>query len=85
MPRKTGTTISAMPVTPYALGPKLIDDEGDSVTDSNLDAVRTVPVGVGGVNMNTLEALQADSLNELKRIRRANEILIDQEVSVPED
>ncbi|KKM62417.1 hypothetical protein LCGC14_1521830, partial [marine sediment metagenome] len=47
MPRKTGTTVSPMPATPYVLGPKLVDDEGDSVTDPNLDAVRTVPVGVG--------------------------------------
>ena len=85
MPRKTGTTVSPMPATPYVLGPKLVDDEGDSVTDPNLDAVRTVPVGVGGVNINTLETLQAESLNELKRIRRASEILIDEEVDVPED
>ena len=85
MPRKTGITVVREHTTPYELGPKLIDDEGDSVTDPALDAVRTVPIGVGGVNMNTLETLQAESLNELKRIRRANEILIDEVVDVPED
>ncbi len=83
MPRKTGTAVASSVTTPYELGPKLIDDEGDSVTDPNLDAIRTVPVGVGGINMNTLETLQAESLTELKKIRRANEILIDQEVDEP--
>ena len=85
MPRKGGTSLTAPIDTPYELGPKLIDDEGDSITDPDLNAVRTVPVGVGGVNMNSSEALQAESLNELKRVRRGIEILIDQAVDVPED
>ena len=85
MPRKTGIVVSISKTTPYELGPKLIDDQGDSITDPELDAVRTVPIGAGGIDMNTLETLQAESLNELKKIRRANEILIDQVVETPED
>ena len=85
MPRKTGIKISTTPKTPYELGPKLIDDQGDSVTDPNLDAVRTSPVGAGAINMSTFEELQSDSLVELKRIRRANELILGQDVDVPTD
>ncbi len=85
MPRKTGITVVREHTLPYKLGPKLIDDEGDSVTDPNLDAVRTVPIGVGGFGITDLMSTLDESLNELKRTRRGIEILIDEVVDVPED
>jgi len=80
MPRKTGIEISKSPVTPYDLGPKLVDDEGDSVTDTNLDAVRTAPVGVGGVGLTDVQSTLEESLEELKKIRRADELILGQSV-----
>ena len=80
MPRKTGITAVTEQVTPFDLGPKLIDDEGDSVTDPNLDAVRTSPVGVGGITLANVQSTLEESLEELRRIRQANELIIGQEV-----
>ena len=80
MPRKTGITAASFQTTPFELGPKLIDDEGDSVTDPNLDAVRTSPVGVGGITLANVQSTLEESLEELRRIRQANELIIGQEV-----
>ena len=80
MPRKTGITVATFQTTPFDLGPKLIDDEGDSVTDPNLDAVRTSPVGVGGITLANVQSTLEESLEELKKIRQANELIIGQEV-----
>ena len=80
MPRKTGITAATFQTTPFDLGPKLIDDEGDSVTDPNLDAVRTSPVGVGGIDLAGVQSTLEESLEELKRIRHTNALMLGQEV-----
>ncbi len=80
MPRKMGTAVAREQITPYELGPKLIDDEGDSVTEPSKDAVRTFPVGVGGTDLANIQLTLEENLEELKKIRRANELILGQEV-----
>ena len=82
MPRRTGITISTTPKTPYELGPKLVDAEGDSVTQDEANAVRTFPVGTGNTNLTKVETATLESLIELKRIRRANELILGQDVEL---
>lgn len=96
MPRKTTRTLAhGFPVTPYHLGPKLIDSEGDEVTIPERDAVRVVLAPGGGLEgedggpvvnvMGDIQDSLDEQLEELKRIRRANEFILGQEVKRIED
>ena len=85
MPRKTGTTAITEIRTPYEKGPTIIDAEGDSITEDSMDALRVYPLGVGGVDMADAHSTSQEILNELKRIRKTGELLLEQDVGVPED
>ena len=85
MPRKTGTTAVTEVRTPYEKGPTIIDAEGDSITEDDIDALRVYPIGDDGESMTDVHSTSQQVLNELKRIRKANEIMIDQLVDVPDD
>ena len=91
-PRKTLSTLDqGYPVTPYELGEQLIDDEGDSMAQNDADALRVYPVGLNGAgeeitiatlenSLTNVESMLGENLEELKKIRRANEVIIDEEV-----
>lgn len=80
MPRKSGTKINTPSVTPFAQGPSMIDAEGDSMTQDVDNALRTFPVGSGGYDLTSLQSVLDESLEELKKIRLANELILGQEV-----
>lgn len=85
MPRKTGMQGASFPITPYNQGPSLIDAEGDSMTEDNEDALRTYPVGEGGATLAMVKSVLDESLTELRRIRRANELQLGEDVEVDGD
>ena len=85
MPRKTGTAAVTQQRTPYEKGATIIDSEGDSITQDDRNALRVYPLGTGDDNLSSMQTTLDASLIELRKIRRANEILIDQEVDEPED
>ncbi len=69
MPRKTGIVVSQFPVEITYRGLTPIVDGLDTVSG----------------NVTDLEHTQEAGNQELKRIRRTGEILIDEEVGVPDD
>ena len=82
MPRKTGITTPSFPITPYEQGPSIIDAEGDSMTQDDVDALRVYPIAEGGAGIAELVSASEESLLELKKIRIASERILGQEVSL---
>jgi len=75
MGRKTTQDTVRFP-RPYATGPRLIDQSGDDITEDSVDAVRIYPVGDEGEGLSNVVDVMDKQLQELRRIRLSQEIII---------